>query len=337
MAVRSMLANRLASAPSLIIIALYCNAGAYAGDMSLALPLECDVGRTCYVQNYVDHDPSLGARDYSCGSLTYDGHNGTDFRLPTLAAQRQGVNVMAAADGRVLRLRNDMPDVSFRSPNAPTLKQRECGNGIVIEHGAGWETQYCHLAYQSIRVQSGKQVSAGQSIAQVGLSGKTEFPHLHFTLRRDGHIVDPFAYGAPKGACAAGSSLWKRSIHPSLIYQARTVLNTGFSPRSITMEDIESGAANGNNLSPESPALVAFVRAIGLRQGDAQRLVLRGPNGEVVADVSEQPLDRDKAQMMIFIGKKRHQPRWPPGLYDARYSITNRDVVVLERSFSISF
>src|SRR5262249_14978919 len=70
-----------------------------AQGIDLGAPIDCEIGRTCFVQNYVDHDPSPGAKDYQCGTLTYDGHNGTDFRLPTLAAQRSGVNVLAAAEG----------------------------------------------------------------------------------------------------------------------------------------------------------------------------------------------------------------------------------------------
>ena len=56
--------------------------------IQLGLPIACEPGRTCYIQNYTDVDPSASARDYKCGTLTYDGHNGTDFRLPSLASQR---------------------------------------------------------------------------------------------------------------------------------------------------------------------------------------------------------------------------------------------------------
>src|SRR5882672_4030756 len=71
---------------------------AYA--IELGLPLDCEIGPTCLVQNYVDHDQSGGASDYQCGALTYDGHDGTDFRVPTLAMQRGGVDVLAVADGQ---------------------------------------------------------------------------------------------------------------------------------------------------------------------------------------------------------------------------------------------
>lgn len=55
----------------------------------------------------MDHDPSDAAHDFACGSLTYDTHKGTDFALPTLAAQAAGVNVLAAAAGTVVGVRND--------------------------------------------------------------------------------------------------------------------------------------------------------------------------------------------------------------------------------------
>ena len=73
--------------------------------LRLQLPVACVIGSTCFVQHYVDEDLSPNSRDYQCGTLTYDGHDGTDFRVPSLAAQKAGVSVLAAARGRVLRVR----------------------------------------------------------------------------------------------------------------------------------------------------------------------------------------------------------------------------------------
>ena len=67
-----------------------------AGDFSLAFPLDCTLGDTCFIQQFVDQDPSPAARDFTCGSLTYDGHKGTDIALVDLADQAKGVNVLAA-------------------------------------------------------------------------------------------------------------------------------------------------------------------------------------------------------------------------------------------------
>ena len=65
-----------------------------AEGIQLSLPLDCVPGKTCFVQQYVDVKAGPGAEDYACGRATYDGHKGTDFRLPTLAEARKGVAVL---------------------------------------------------------------------------------------------------------------------------------------------------------------------------------------------------------------------------------------------------
>ena len=44
-------------------------------------PLDCDLGTDCFIQQYVDSDPSSDAMDFTCAALSYDGHKGTDFPL----------------------------------------------------------------------------------------------------------------------------------------------------------------------------------------------------------------------------------------------------------------
>ena len=66
-------------------LALGFHSSVIAQPIELGMPIACEPGRTCYIQNYTDADPSVSARDYKCGTLTYDDHNGTDFRLPSLA------------------------------------------------------------------------------------------------------------------------------------------------------------------------------------------------------------------------------------------------------------
>ena len=163
------------------------------GGPRLAFPVACDIGKTCEVQNFVDRDPGPSAKDYRCGSQTYQDHGGVDIRLRDMAAQAAGVNVLAAAPGRVARLRDGVADISVKAPGAPPLAGQDCGNGVVIDHGDGWETQYCHLARGSVMVKQGDQVAAGQPMARIGLSGNTEYPHLHLTVRNAGGMVDPFA------------------------------------------------------------------------------------------------------------------------------------------------
>lgn len=292
------------------------------GAPRLVFPVACKVGESCEVQNYVDRDPGPGVKDYMCLSRTYADHGGVDIRLKDLAAQKRGVDVLAAAAGTVLRVRGDMPDVSVRQTGTGSVDGRDCGNGLVIDHGGGWETQYCHMAQGSLRVQPGQQVAAGQPIGRIGLSGMTEYPHLHITVRRAGQMVDPFA---PEGGetCGAQGPLWDQAAMGQLAYKRQTVLNAGFTSGAVQMEALEAGA-----LPPagaETPALVAYVRAINLEPGDVQELTLRGPAGGVVATSKAEPIQRPRAQHMLFVGKKRPEGGWPSGRYQATYAVTRAD------------
>jgi hypothetical protein len=310
--------------------------GAAAQTIELRLPVDCEVGRSCIVQNYVDHDRSDNARDYTCGTLTYDGHNGTDFRLLTVAAQQAGVRVLAAADGQVLRIRDGVVD-ALQTPKSLTSDDRACGNGVVIAHAGGWETQYCHMAQGSVAVKPGDRVKAGEAIGLVGLSGRTEFPHLHLTVRHQGRVIDPFAFGMPEGPCGKGAPLWSSSLSAALAYRERTVLNVGFASKAVTADQIESGEAGAIAVGADAPALVAFVRAVGLRAGDVQRLSILGADGRVLIERVERPLDRSKAQFMLFVGKRRPEGGWTAGTYLAKYQVTNAGKTVLEHMLKIEF
>ncbi|WP_016747168.1 M23 family metallopeptidase [Rhizorhabdus wittichii] len=302
----------------------------------LGLPIVCTLGKTCAIQNYVDLDPSPAASDYRCGSRTYDKHSGVDFRLTSMAEQRKGVAVLAAAAGTVLRVRDGVADVSVREAGTAAIADKECGNGLVIAHAGGLETQYCHMARGSIAVKPGQQVSAGAPIGKVGLSGNTEYPHLHFTVRREGTVVEPFAAGAKAGQCGGGESLWSPAAGLAGAYKAGEVLNAGFASGPVTMAAVqENGADQQPRPSRSAPALVAFVQAIGLKGGDVQRITITAPDGSVLVDSSAKPLDRDKAQWLSFAGKKRPAAGWPAGRYSARYVVLRGGKAVIDRRFEI--
>lgn len=303
--------------------------------ISLALPIKCKPGLTCFFQNYVDHDASSKVRDYRCGGRTYDGHDGTDIRIPNLDVQRQGVEVLAAAPGRVVGTRNDMDDVSVRTTGKAAIAGKECGNGALIEHRDGWRTQYCHLARGSVRVKAGDQTTTGQPIGLVGLSGDTEFFHLHFTVTHRGKTVDPFAYGGAENSCGGGRSIWADSVGDAMQYRAGEIIDYGFAGIAPTMELIESGQVARHPVTSGSEALVAYVRAIGLRAGDQQFLAVQGPGGAAVSTNNLPALDRDKAQLLVIAGKKRTEAVWPGGRYTATYRVMRDGAEVLRKVFEV--
>ena len=76
---------------------------------------------------------------------------------------------------------------------APFRRGQDCGNGVLVDHGDGWETQYCHMKQGSVRVTSGDAVGAGAVLGQIGQSGMAAFPHLHLSVRHNADKIDPFA------------------------------------------------------------------------------------------------------------------------------------------------
>jgi murein DD-endopeptidase MepM/ murein hydrolase activator NlpD len=66
------------------------------------------------------------------------------------------------------------------------------GKTLVISHGFGMTTRYCHLSKVHVRV--GQKVKRGDKIAEIGMTGKTTGPHLHYEVRINGVPVNPVRY-----------------------------------------------------------------------------------------------------------------------------------------------
>ena len=206
----------------------------------------------------------------------------------------------------------------------------------LIEHPEQWQTQYCHMASGSLAVKPGELVKAGQPLGRVGLSGLTEYPHLHFTVRHKGAVVDPFAYGATADSCGSGEPLWHPALLAQLAYQERAILNAGFASGPVTMEFIEDGSVDKELPSTSSASIVAFVRAIGLKTGDAQHLAIKDPTGNVIAENRSPQLQTNKAQFMLFTGRKRPSTGWERGTYKATYAVERDGRVVLTKEMELT-
>jgi hypothetical protein len=258
----------------------------------------------------MDRDPGPGVRDFTCGDLSYDGHKGTDFALPTLAHMARGVDVLAAAPGRVRAARDGMPDQKFGAANADDVAGRECGNGVVLLHPGGFETQYCHLKSGSIAVRPGDEIRRGDVLGQVGLSGKTQFPHLHLSVRRDGVEIDPFDPAMSDACGGGGPGLWSS---PAPSYRAGGLSEAGFTDALPAYDDVLAGTAARGALPQDAPAMVLFGLAYGGRMGDTLRFDLTGPGGTVLNQ--ELQLDKDQAQFFRAVGKRRRDAAWQAGRY----------------------
>ncbi|MBT4703415.1 MAG: M23 family metallopeptidase, partial [Rhodospirillaceae bacterium] len=288
----------------------------------LSLPVGCKIGTVCSIQNHVDRDPGPGARDYTCGRLVYNGHKGTDIRLPDASWLDRDIPVLAAAPGEVAGTRNNVRDHAPGKYEPDRNKDRECGNGVLIDHGGGWRTQYCHMRMGSIRVRKGDHVKRQQPLGIIGLSGKTEFPHLHLSVRYRGKVVDPFlGAGAKPGCGVKGKPLWEPDLLPDLAYRPSGVLASGFTEKIPTLNQIVAGGHRNDHLGRKAPNLVFWVMIFGRQPGDVETLRVIAPDGTVLVQKQGQPAKRHKARWFTYTGKRARRP-WAAGTYKGEYQLS---------------
>jgi len=310
---------------------------AVAKDRRFELPVVCDMGTVCTIQNYFDHDPSEDRVDYACGRLSYDGHDGTDFRVPDLPTMREGVPVVAAAPGVVKGLRDGMPDINVRKIGRAALKGRDAGNGVVIDHGDGWVTQYSHLRNGSVAVARGDRVETGQRLGDIGMSGWAEFPHVHFDVRYEGEELDPFVGFAAYTTCGDDRQpLWSDAALKHLDYQPTGPLIAGFATERPVADAARDGRYAAGQLSSDAGALVMWVDLFGAEKGDKQRFQIRDPAGKQIHE-TDNVLEDSKVSWFAFSGMRRPPDGWTPGTYRGTYALTRGDeaIIILEREVEI--
>ena len=313
-------------------------AGAQNFEGYFSQPVKCAPYKECVVQQYVDLDPSSGRSDYACGKASYDGHKGTDFRLVNGRVYHQNIDVVAMADGTVLRVRDGVMDKLVHGPeDLHRLEGKDCGNGLVIDHGAGVEAQYCHLKRGSLIVRPGERVARGDKLGHVGLSGKTEMPHVHVTFRYKGKIVDPYVglVDQSAGSCPlTRRPWWNQQVLDAFPYQSSLIIEAGFSNRTFKSGEREATVFD-DGVKPDSPALVAFVRLINLKKGDQVELKLNGPEGSGLALHKRMQAEaKYQARKIYFLGKKRRNNLWPTGTYQGRALVWRDGELVHEKGFS---
>lgn len=304
-----------------------------AADLKLQWPVACTLGENCWFMNYVDIDPNVGtAQDPHCGNRTYDGHNGIDIAVADTPNMEKGYAVLAMANGTVERLRDAEADVlkaTQAQVDEARASKRDCGNGVLIRHTNGYLSQYCHLKQGSIKVKQGDAVTAGQPIAEIGLSGVTQHPHLHVTVMDAAtRPIDPFASKVEGGNCLPGTAtLWANATP----YSSTDLVALGLTSTKPSYNDVLTGKVVDAK-SGDARTLV-WVSAFGLQKGDQITLTATDPAGRIVVDHTVTQ-ENDKARQFYFGG--RSQPIIA-GTYKltARVTRDGRTVDTLEATRSV--
>jgi murein DD-endopeptidase MepM/ murein hydrolase activator NlpD len=113
---------------------------------------------------------SFGVRGNPFGGGSSEFHPGQDIAAP------RGTPVVATADGVVVK----------------ADWQNGYGQTVVIDHGNGLTTRYGHLS--KIEVEVGQEIKRGEELGQVGSTGRSTGPHLHYEVRIGDVAVSPLHY-----------------------------------------------------------------------------------------------------------------------------------------------
>lgn len=134
--------------------------------------------------------------------------------------------VIATRSGTVLEARDGYGDGS--------LNERSYGNYILIDHGDGTKSKYAHLQKDTLTVKVGDHVLQGQKIAEVGTSGRSTGPHLHFEIIVNGGFVNPMDYISKENPRPIASSISTNDSDDSITKVCKILKNdSGLSDEAI--------------------------------------------------------------------------------------------------------
>lgn len=302
----------------------------------LIIPIEGTYGIDYIIVNYpdwhIDDGPVLVEdgilRDHLCGSKTYDGHQGTDFVISGFPQMDLGVNVLAIESGEIIHVTEDLFD-----RETDGIIEYGLGNYVGIYHPvSNTYSYYAHLKTNSVIVEVGNLVIAGQIIAQVGSSGNSTDPHLHFELWNPGELTDPTIdpWGIP---CDSGSSLWNS---PPTYDTSYTMWDYGFvnydSVKNFipsTWYSFKKRLDPKTNFTTEDPFFTFWALQYGLKIGDQTKIEWFDPNGDLYSTTTTTYTTQD----WWFHYYNNSIPRPPlskQGIWEVRYYYN--DSLVVDKS-----
>lgn len=128
---------------------------------------------------------------FDCGQPVPGQQIDSPFGLRRLPWERhgrlhEGVDIAAPAGEKVLAVADGIVTKSGESPSY--------GRYVEVEHGAGMVSFYAHMGRIDRLAKAGAFVARGATVGQIGSSGTSTGPHLHFEIRQDGKPLNPVAF-----------------------------------------------------------------------------------------------------------------------------------------------
>jgi hypothetical protein len=277
--------------------------------IELDFPLNCKLGVNCWISDLQSHLLQKNKNkevDFLCKSKTYPGNIGTAFATRRNDHMNNSVEVISPINGRVKSVKDGINDISINEIDRQSPVSDKCGNFVILVQD-DFEIELCHLKKNSITVKVNDEVKVGQNIGQVGLSGATEYPHLHVNLRKikanKKYVeVDPF-YGEQKECGLTPKSLWtnpqqmeKQAAKTGIIY------NYGFAFNEIVAEEVRLWQKNNVTQPPTPNSIIGFVDIFSVNAGDKISLKIVDEMGKELASKTKE-FNQYQNRYFIYVSK----------------------------------
>jgi hypothetical protein len=216
---------------------------------------------------YVDLDPTAGVLDYGCEGITYDGHFGNDTMIEDFYSQDEGRSVVAAAPGVVTYVEDGNYD------RETVWDPGSVANAIIMQHADDTYSYYLHFRKWSTRVHEGQLVREGQPLGEIGSSGFTDWPHVHFEVQNGGTAYEPFT-----GNCRPGDTLWQDQ-QPHVLTSPMSLRDYGLTTTQPVRQVMLERPPMITHLQ-QGPGITMYlwVKVLDTRIGDESRVVFRTPD-----------------------------------------------------------
>lgn len=241
--------------------------------LELSFPLLCQLNQDCWI-------------------LTSE-EKGTDIAVKTYNESGKATPVLSAQDGTVVLVNKDINNQSFY------------GNSVVVEHTNGWKTVYSHLKTGSINTEVGKFAGKGKQIAELGMSGKADYPHLHFTVYKNGEFYKP-----------SWDPLSKNDYSAKDLVLAKA----GVSMITPDLNSIREGKYDATTVLSDTPTIYLWVYGFKLKKGDFIKFSMKNSNNvSVISSVVE--VSADYTETFYTISKPKGEESWSVGNYKAKVEL----------------
>ena len=239
------------------------------GEANFIVPIQGEYGNDYIIVNYVDWGQDTLILDYNCLNKTYNGHQGTDFVIRDFSAMDEGVNVVAVDSGTVFYVQDGIFDREKES-----VISKQLGNFIGIKHKWKIQTYYAHLKKNSIIVAPGDVVVPGQVIGQVGSSGNSSSPHLHFEMWYDStYYIDPFM-----GNCGNNTTYWRNAPKYDSTFNVWTSGILNFKPN---LDTLKENLMTIDTIKVDDESISYWALLYGLRKNDSLRIEWYSPQNQL--------------------------------------------------------